>query len=69
MKHWKTKIFCMMVLAIAFISLGSGVPEKDLQAVPDAVLKAAHERFNNFMLLGSRLENEGERKVYKLEEC
>jgi hypothetical protein len=58
----------MILLAIAFISLGSGVPEKDLQAVADAVLKAAHERLSNYMLLGSRLENEGERKVYKLEE-
>jgi len=69
MKHWETRISCMILLTIAFISLGSGVPEKNLQAVPDAVLKAAHERFNKFMLLGSRLENEGERKVYKLEGC
>ena len=66
MKHWKNKIFCMIVLAIASLSLGSGVTEKNSQAVPDDVLKAAHERLDNFMLLGSRLENEGERKVYKL---
>jgi hypothetical protein len=69
MKHWETKISCIILLAIAFISLGSRVAEKDLQAVPDAVLKAAHERFNNSILLGSRLENEGEQKVYKLEGC
>jgi uncharacterized membrane protein YkoI len=67
MKHWKTKIFCLILLAIAFISLGgSGIPERNSQAVPDAVLKAAHERLDNFMLLGSKLESEGERKVYKL---
>jgi uncharacterized membrane protein YkoI len=66
MKHWETKISCMILLAIASLSLGSGVPEKDSQAVPHAVLKAAHERLDNFMLLGSKLESEGERKVYKL---
>jgi len=66
MKHWKTKIFCMILLAIASISLGSGVPEKNSQAVPDAVLKAAHERLDNFILLGSKFETEGDRQVYKL---
>ena len=70
MKHWKTRIIFMTLIAIAFISLGgSGIPERNSQAVPDAVLKAAHERLDNFILLGSRLENEGEQKVYKLEVC
>ncbi|UCH06990.1 MAG: hypothetical protein JSV55_13045 [Deltaproteobacteria bacterium] len=66
MKHWKTRVSCMVLLAIASLSLGSGAPEKDSQAIPDAVLKAAHERLDNFMLLGSKLESEGERKAYKL---
>jgi len=66
MKNWRIEIFCVILLVIASISVGSGVPESNLQAVPDAVLSAACERLDNFMLLSSKLENERDRTVYKL---
>lgn len=62
----KIKIYCLILLAIAFISSDSKASEKQSQVIPNSVLKAAQERLNNFIMLGSELENKGDEKVYTL---